>query len=499
VSELLAKKRIFLAREDAERIASLGRAASGPLLAILANEDASPSEVAAAASLLGAIGEPRAVRLLKQRLLDLGGYNPHEPLRYDTMLGEALACLGRAGLRALESLAHPDADVPSIREAAIDGLIVAQTPGTDDVLVRLFGEEENPDLCGILAQALCGRRHPQAVPLVDAALRAKRIAPYIFSRAEFNRWKTRGTLPHGDEWTPHTVAFFLPAHRAEFQRIEYDLLCQSQREMERATDLEYVHDLLSLRDVVEQRVRLERPCACGSGQVESACCETWLPLFSTMHWRRWGNRWLPSELYRDLPPGDFKQHLRLLSATVDEVRQALPGLGNDYLRWSAALRWFELRNHTEFEALAGSIATCPGPRHPALVYPHIYQAGRVRNQREFDDYVTARHLVHAWQWCLSSHRDPDTQEACFMSMRGAEPDFLWSAIAMAEIMDVRNARRVRPVLREALARARAGTSKGLPGLMEEACPVWVLERYLDAIEQRRALGGYRNVQLILAN
>ena len=300
VSDVLAQKRIFLAREDAQRIVALGRTASGPLLALLERDDASPAAVAAAASLLGAIGEPRAVRPIKARLLRLR-YDAHAPLRYHSMLGEALACLGRAGLRALQSLARPDARVPS-REAAIDGLVVAQTPGTDDVLVRLFAEEENPHLCGVLAQALCGRTHPQAVPLVEAALHAERIDASSFSWAHFTQWKTDGTLPWQDHWTPRTVAFFLPAHQAEFQRIEYDLLHQSQMEMERATDLEYVYDLLSLRAVVAGRVREKRPCTCGSGKVESACCETWLKRFSRMHWRVGATAGCPASCIATCPP-----------------------------------------------------------------------------------------------------------------------------------------------------------------------------------------------------
>jgi hypothetical protein len=160
------------------------------------------------------------------------------------------------------------------------------------------------------------------------------------------------------------------------------------------------------------------------------------------------------------------------------------------------MRWFELGHRQEHQTLAAAIATSPGPRHPALVYRIIHQAGWVHSLREFDDYVTARHLAHAWQWCLSCSREPDKQEACFAALRAAEPDFLWSAIAMAEVMDVRYAERVLPVLRDALSRARAGTSKGVSGLMEEACPVWVMERYLDAIEQNHALD-YRNVQLMM--
>ena len=112
-----------------------------------------------------------------------------------------------------------------------------------------------------------------------------------------------------------------------------------------------------------------------------------------------------------------------MSATPDALRQAVPGLDNDYLRWGAAMRWFELGHRQEHQTLAAAIATSPGPRHPALVYRIIHQAGWVHSLREFDDYVTARHLAHAWQWCLSSPREPDMQEACFAALRAAEPDF----------------------------------------------------------------------------
>jgi hypothetical protein len=65
---------------------------------------------------------------------------------------------------------------------------------------------------------------------------------------------------------------------------------------------------------------------------------------------------------------------------------------------------------------------------------------------------------------------------CLREVRAAAPDFLWTAAATAEILDVRHAAWVLPVLYAALEQAGSGI-----------CPAWVLERYVKDMGQPRSL------------
>jgi hypothetical protein len=488
--ELLESKREFLGRDDAQRIVALGPAVADLLLPLLEGDNVVLVQVAA--TLLAALGDTRGVDVLGRRLQqDLAREDALElPYHYGTMLAEALASMGAPGLSALETVfCRPDEDY-YVRYHAVQGLVVAEAPGADDVLLRLFDVEADPELKTVLGEGLCGRHHPQAEARVGAAMQEDDWCAYDFGPKEFEEWKVHGTLAIRDTWTPRKLGFFLPSHRAEFHRVEEELIFFAEGEKERWTPQEFLEDFLWVRTTTAHYVTDPKPCGCGSGKTEMACCHPWLSRLANPKtvWPWWGYRWSPAEQYNDLPREDFIEAVMLLSATLKELRQGLKrGLRNDYLRWAAALRFQVLGQEAEYFTLARDLALSSAPRHPALEYTYIHKVGRVRSRRLFEEHLAARHLAHAWMWCNLREDGPEATAECLRLVRAAAPDFLWTAAATAEILDVHNAAMVLPVLHDALERARAGRSTGLPGLLEDVCPAWVLEGYVKSMGQSRSL------------
>jgi hypothetical protein len=261
-------------------------------------------------------------------------------------------------------------------------------------------------------------------------------------------------------------------------------------EKERWLPGEFREDFLWVRTIVAHYITDPKPCGCGSGKTEMTCCHPWLSRLADTNtvWPSWGYRWTPAEQYNGLDRDDFIDTVMLLSATEEELQQALDrGLRNDYLRWAAALRCQMLDRKHDCCTLAIAIALSSGPRHPALEYTYIHRIGQVHSRRLFDEDVAARHLAHAWKWCHPLECSQEEMADCLRRVREAAPDFLWTSAATAEILDVKNADLVLPVLHDALDRARAGQSQGLPGLLEDVCPAWVLERYVESMSQTRSL------------
>lgn len=483
-----------LSRQEAAEIAA--HAGARPVLrAALAN----PAAVEQAALLLGEIGHPDDLEPLLKALLEA-----QDAPRQDVLL-EALARLGEPALEPLAQLARfPRLELMRLRVAHGLASMACLHESTADRVAQLFIElVERPDLVeqevAQLSLWLDVLDRREAFPVLERRLNGMPTSTY--NEARLNEWKARPPGPHPDRLQfLQPFERFLAEHRAEYFRLLAELINQAAVLPGRLGTWRERFDAdlaqLRAREVCVPDVGRNDPCPCGSGRKYKKChlesddeTARLMGLVRAVAWPSVGHGMLPSEQWERLERDELRRHLEILALpSASERAERETG---DYLLWSCA------QNHI-LHGLWGparelaTLVAASQQGHPALNYDEIalvaqstdrFISGGEPPLADLQFMLNSANFALAWENLRQAWwTDPEEGLRVYRTVLEARPGLLWTAAALAETARSCAPDRALPEVRAALKRAREGGSQPPPGLPEQACPVWVLEAYVQDLE-----------------
>ncbi len=483
-----------LSRREAAEIAAYPGARE-PLLRALTQ----PATQEPAALLLGEIGHADDLGPLLEAL---------RTTAHQDILLEALARLGPPALEPLARMAlDPPENLMRLRVAHGLASMACLHESTADRVARLFIELiERPDLPDPeLAQLslwldVLDRR--EAFPVLERRLAGAPASTY--NEARLNEWKARPPGQHPDR-LQYLQPFerFLDEHRAEYFRLLEALISQASVLPGRLGNWRQRFDA----DLQELRAReparhpdLGRndPCWCGSGRKYKKChldsddsLERRFSLLKTVVWPSVGHGMLPSQQWEQLPAAELLEHLEVLALSEADVARRTERETDDYLLWSCAQNRIVRGLWPSARELATLVAASQ-QGHPALNYDEIalvaqstdqFIAGTEPPLADLQFMLNSANFALAWESLRQTWwQDVEEGLRIYRTVLEARPGLLWSAAALAETARACSPERALPEVRAALKRAREGASQAPPGLPGRACPVGVLEAYVQDLE-----------------
>lgn len=493
-----------LSRERAAEIVARG-AEYLPDLIELECEETPSHEKWAAVWLVGAIGDPSAVPVLKALLVD--------PSSCDlaTMLGSvadgagrALAEMGPAGAEALfDLLARRQA-----REVILESMSTLATrqpdlrPRVASACLEVLADQAAPEMTRYLAvKTLIDLNWREALPVIERLLNRGQLDVDMIGPESIEEWRLAPAgLPQHPE--ADCLERFTPLHRRHVEAHRARLWRES-RLGARSQERELQRDLAGLRsNAVGPKVGRNDPCPCGSGRKYKKChLDT--PLGTELRrraaaapWLTWGYALLPSEQLEQLGEEAVAAHLDILEMSGARLHEAAFQLTDDYLRW-AAVGAARARGEHELEWLIARIAVS-GQSHPALDYATILAVALSPRPLGLSELCVREKLVdlalehggleQVWRVAAQTlFEDPTLGHALFHRIECSHAHNPWTAIAMADSMRGASSAEVVQALERAAATVRSG-------LASEPCPIEVVEAHLEDHRELLARGRLRRRQ-----
>ena len=181
----------------------------------------------------------------------------------------------------------------------------------------------------------------------------------------------------------------------------------------------------------------------------------------------------------------------MLALSESEVAKRAEREPNDYLLWSCAQNRIVRGLWPAARELATLVAASQ-QGHPALNYDEIalvaqstdqFIAGTEPPLADLQFMLNSANFALAWESLRQTWwRDVEEGLRVYRTVLEARPGLLWTAAALAETARGCAPDRALPEVRAALKRAREGASQSPPGLPGRACPVAVLEAYVQDLE-----------------